>query len=108
MHWLDRNGFAAVHQLLAGQGCEELVMLRSVPTRDAIGVVHAVSTRAGEAQTLDGQALYALNPLDSHVGAPPWKIGSATVWDGRVRGFVHTVLVDIRAWLADSDPDRIS
>ena len=74
MHWLDRNGFLAVHELLADQACEELVMLRSAPTREATGVLHAVPTRPGETQTLDG-----------HVVAPSWKFGSARVWDGRVR-----------------------
>ena len=65
MRWLDKNGFPAMRQLLADQGCEDVAVLRSVPNREALGVFHAVSTRDGEAQARDGQAFYALNRLDS-------------------------------------------
>lgn len=65
MHWLDKNGFPAMQQLLADQGCEDVAVLRSVPDRDAIGVFHAVSTRDGEAQARDGQSFFVLNPLAS-------------------------------------------
>lgn len=40
-------------------------MLRSVPTGKALGTFHAVSSRDASAQARDGQAFYALNPLDS-------------------------------------------
>ena len=65
MHWLDKNGFPAMRELLTDQGWEDVAVLRSVPDREALGVFHAVSTRDGEAQARDGQAFYALNRLDS-------------------------------------------
>ena len=65
MQWLDENGFPAMHQLLSNQECEDAVVLRSVPKREALGVFHAGRTRDGEAQARDGQAFYALNALDS-------------------------------------------
>ena len=37
MHWLDENGFPAMRQLLDDQRCEDVAVLRSVPTRDAFG-----------------------------------------------------------------------
>lgn len=63
--WLDKNGFPAMRQLLADPGCEDVAVLRSVPAGKSLGVFHAVSTRDGEAWARDGQAFYALNPLDS-------------------------------------------
>jgi hypothetical protein len=64
--WLDKNGFPAMRHLLAGHvECDDVVVLRSVPNRDAVGVFHAVSTRDGEAQAREGQAFYAINRLDS-------------------------------------------
>jgi hypothetical protein len=65
MQWLDKNGFPAMRQLLADQGCDEGAALRSLPTREALGVFRAVSTRDGEAQARDGQCFFALNTLDS-------------------------------------------
>ena len=65
MRWLDNNGFPSMRKLLGDEGGEDVAVLRSVPTRDALGVFHAVSTRDGEARARDGQAFYALNPLDS-------------------------------------------
>ena len=49
-------------------------MLISVPDREALGVFHAVSTRDGEAEARDGQAFYALNPLDSQMNEPVVEI----------------------------------
>jgi hypothetical protein len=63
--WLDKNGFPAMRQFLSDHGCEDAVVLRSVPNREALGVFHAVSTRDGEAQARDGQAFYTLEPLES-------------------------------------------
>jgi hypothetical protein len=65
MHWLGKNGFPAMRQLLVDQGCEDVAVLHSVPTREALGLFHVVSTRDGEAQARDGEPFYALNPLDS-------------------------------------------
>ena len=65
MHWLDKDGFPAMRELLIGQGWEDVAVLRSVPDREALGVFHAVSTRDGEAQARDGEAFYALNRLGS-------------------------------------------
>jgi len=46
-------------------GCEDVPVLRSVPTGEAIGVFHAVSTRDSEGQARDGQAFYAIKTLDA-------------------------------------------
>ena len=62
MHWPDKNGFPAKHQLLGGQGCEDPVVLRAVPTGDALGVFHTVSTLDGVARGRDGQAFFTANP----------------------------------------------
>lgn len=64
MHWLDKNGISAMRrQFPADKGCEDVQVLRSVPSREALGVFHAVSTRDGEAEVRDGQSFFVLNPL---------------------------------------------
>jgi len=63
--WLDMNGFPAMQRLLGDKRSEDVVVLRSVPNRKALGVFHAVSTRDGEALAREGKAFYALNPLES-------------------------------------------
>lgn len=75
MRWLDKNGFPAMQQLLSDQGCEDAVVLRSVPNREALGVLHAVPTRDGEAQApnagpftrsnLEGRAADMIAPFGS-------------------------------------------
>ena len=65
MHWADKTTWPAMRPLLFRWGCEDDAVLRSVPDREALGIFHAVSTRDGEAQARDGQAFYALNPIDS-------------------------------------------
>ena len=52
-------------QLLAVQAGEDVAVLRSVPTREALGMFRAVSTRDGEARARDGQAFYAIKALES-------------------------------------------
>ena len=65
MRWLDNNSFPVMRQLLGDQGGEDLAVLRSVPTRDALGVFRAVSTRDGEAQARDGQRFFSVRTLES-------------------------------------------
>jgi len=65
MRWLDKNGFPAMQEVLGDQRCKDGPVLRSVPTREALGVFHAVSTRDGEAQARDGQAFFGVNPVES-------------------------------------------
>jgi hypothetical protein len=65
LRWLHENGFPAMRQTLTDQRREGVVVMRSLPTGETLGVFHAVSTRDGEAQARDGQGFYALNPKDS-------------------------------------------
>lgn len=49
--WLDKNGFPAMRQLLSDQGCEDAVVLRSVPNQgapaSAARLVHAAPQKRG-------------------------------------------------------------
>src|SRR5450759_4996613 len=56
MSSLDKNGSPWMQQPDADQECNDVAVLRSVPTRKPLGVFHAVSTRDGEAQARDGEA----------------------------------------------------
>jgi hypothetical protein len=49
-------------------------VLISVPDQEVPGVFHPVSARDDEAQARDGQAFYALDPLDSQTKEPIVKI----------------------------------
>jgi hypothetical protein len=70
MHWLDKNGFPQCGSFSQTKGCEDVAVLRSVPTREALGVFRAVSTRDGEARARDREPFFMLNRLDSRLNEP--------------------------------------
>jgi hypothetical protein len=80
MHRLDRSGHPAVHQFLAGQGCEGGPSCCDPCQLEATEVL---PNRAGE--TLDGQVV-----------APSWKFGSSTVWDGHDASYRPSILLSFR------------
>jgi hypothetical protein len=61
-HWLDNNCFLTMQLLVADRGCEDVAVLRSIPTGEPLGVFHAVSTRDGVARERNGQDFFAANP----------------------------------------------
>ena len=63
--WLDQTSFPAQSAGFEEQPCEDVAVVRSVSTREPLGVFHAISTRDGEAHTRDGQDFYTLNPVDT-------------------------------------------
>ncbi len=63
MRWLDQNGFPAMQQLLGGQGCEDVAVLRSVPNQGASESA-ASADRLVHAAPLKGGSL-ALVPLSA-------------------------------------------
>jgi hypothetical protein len=46
-------------------GCEDVAVMQSVPTGDALGDFHAGSTRDGAVRARDGQAFHAINLIDA-------------------------------------------
>ena len=52
--WLDNNGFPAMRQLLADQGCEDVAVLRSVPSPQN---PYALPARTAEVKLRDGRGL---------------------------------------------------
>jgi hypothetical protein len=65
LHWLDTNGFPSVGRPHVDQECDDVTILRSVPTGKSLGIFRAVSSRDGEALARDGQTFYALKPVES-------------------------------------------